>query len=98
AERSGADGGPVGVDAIEDPLDLARRDEGADEDAGLEERGAAGGGPRVLPRDRGGDRVSSRGVPDERGASLGRDPEPLDPGGADVREDRPQDVDARGED
>src|SRR5204862_4458424 len=64
-QPSAADAGPVGIDAVEYPLDLGRRREWADEDALAHERLAARRRPAVLPRQRRGDGAAGGGVPDE---------------------------------
>src|SRR2546422_323322 len=57
----------------------------------------AGGGPAVLPREGGRDRLTGGRVPDERGRALGRDAERADAIGRHAGEDGGEDLDRAAE-
>src|SRR5262249_9907256 len=68
----------IGVDAIQDPLELRRRGERAHEHALFEQSRAASGGALILPGDRRMDRPPAGRLPDDRRRPLGGEAEAAD--------------------
>jgi hypothetical protein len=74
-DASGTHLGPVGVGAVEQPLELAGGHQGADQQALRHELLAARLRPDVLPRERGSDGAPRARLPRDRGRALGGEPE-----------------------